>query len=108
MIEQVVHISLTSLNVSWVQPSPVTIAQVLYYEAVGVSNSVTISNGFNTSFVLENLQSGLTYSVSLQSLSSHLPSPISDPITTTLGELSDLQVIIHHHSGGWGGDWGGS
>lgn len=103
MIEQVLHISLTSLNVLWIQPSPITIAQVLYYEANGVSNSVTITDGFTTSFVLENLQSGLTYKVSLQSLSFHLPSPISDSITTTLGELSDLQVIIHCHSGGQGG-----
>ena len=87
MIKQVLHVFLSSLNVSWLQPSPNTIAQVLYYEANGVTNSVTISDGVTTSYVLENLRSGLTYSISLQALSSHLPSPITDPIITTLGEF---------------------
>jgi hypothetical protein len=87
MIEQVLRGSLSSLNISWFQPSPITIAQILYYEANGVTNSVTINDGITTSYVLENLQSGWTYSISLQALSSHLPSPITDPIITTLGEL---------------------
>ena len=86
VIEQVVHLSLSSLSVSWVQPSPITIAQILYYEFNGFTNSVTISDGSTTNYVLENLRSGFTYSISLQALSSHLLSPITDPITTTLGE----------------------
>ena len=87
MIKQILRVFLSSLNVSWFQPSPNTIVQILYYEANGVTNSMTISDGVTTSYVLENLQSGLTYSISLQALSSHLPSPITDPIITTLGEF---------------------
>lgn len=103
VIEQVVHLSLSSLSISWVQPSPITIAQILYYEANGVTNSIIISNGSTTNYVLKNLRSGLTYSISLQALSSHLPSPITDPITTTLGEICNIRSI-HMHSGGGGID----
>ena len=87
VIKQVLRAFPSSLNVSWFQPSSNTIAQILYYEANGVTNAVTINDSFTTSYVLENLRSGLTYSISLQALSSHLPSPITDPIITTLGEF---------------------
>ena len=86
VIEQVLHISPSSLSISWAEPSPVTTALILYYEANGVINSVAVNDGSTTNFVLRNLRGGLTYSISLQALSSHLPSPITDPIATTLGE----------------------
>ena len=86
MIEQLIHLSLSSLEVSWAQPSPSTTAQILYYEANGVISTVNISNGVTNNFILDGLQSGWTYSISLQALSPHLPSFITNPTTTTLGE----------------------
>ena len=86
MIEQLIQLSPSSLGVSWAQPSPSTTAQILYYEANGVISTVNISNGVTTSYILNSLQRGWTYSISLQALSPHLPSSITNPTITTLGE----------------------
>lgn len=94
VIKQLVHLSLSSLSVLWAKPSSVTDAQILYYDANGITNTTTILSGSTTSFVLENLQSGLTYSISLQSLSVHLPSAITDPITTTIGEFKCIHIML--------------
>ena len=92
MIEQLIQLSPSSLGVSWAQPSPSTTAQILYYEANGVISTVNISNGVTINYVLNGLRSGWTYSISLQALSPHLPSIITSPTTTTLGET---QCILH-------------
>ena len=77
----VVQESETSILVTWVsQGDPVT-GYKIFFEPGGGSEEVT--GGNTESYLLENLQSGEDYNISIVALSAHLPSTVVGPITPT-------------------------
>ena len=78
------HVNIT---VSWQSPvmsDPVT-GYVIYYQPQGGAvSSDEVSGG--VSHLLEGLQRGVTYNISIVALSEHLPSPLVGPVTVTLGQ----------------------
>ena len=77
------HINIT---VSWKSPGGPVIGYVIYYQSErGAVSSDTVSGG--ESHLLDGLQRGVTYNISIVALSQHLPSLLVGPLTVTSGEL---------------------
>lgn len=72
----------TSLYVNWDLPSTVPIGYVIYYWLDRTDiQQVNISNGTTQHHVLEGLESGANYNISMLALSQHLPSAtVGSPI----------------------------
>ena len=59
---------------------------MIYYQPKeGAVNSVNVSNKVTEKYLLEGLQRGVTYNISIVALSRHLPSPLVGPITVIPG-----------------------
>ena len=57
----------------------------MYYRAVGDQGSVDISDN-ETEYVLQGLQYGLSYTITMLTKSQHLPSRLSTSVRVTLGK----------------------
>ena len=84
-----------SVRVSWT--APLSIATVtgyqIYYQAGRNWGSVPVDAGV-TITILSNLRSGLTYNITMVSLSMHLPSSVVGPQSVTLGKsLCDCFLV---------------
>ena len=65
---------------------PVT-GYVIYYQPKGGAvSSDKVFGGETESHLLDGLQRGVTYNISIVALSDHLPSPLVGPVTVTPGE----------------------
>ena len=82
---------------SWESPVrsyPVT-GYVIYYQPKGgAASSDKVSAGETESHLLDGLQRGVTYIISIVALSDHLPSPLVGPVTVTPGEDLFLSYVI--------------
>ena len=59
---------------------------VIYYQAKGGAvSSVMVSEGDTERYLLDGLQRGVTYNISIVALSRHLPSPLVGPVTLIPG-----------------------
>ena len=59
---------------------------VIYYQAKGGAvSSVMVSGGDTERYLLNGLQRGVTYNISIVALSRHLPSPLVGPVTLIPG-----------------------
>ena len=76
----------SSLRVSWTQASggATVLHQRIYVDGGGIRRITDTTTNLG-SFLLTDLQSEVTYMVTVQSLSSQLPSPVSNPVTTYIG-----------------------
>ena len=77
-----------NINVTWESPDigdPVT-GYVIYYQPEGgaVSNDM-VSGGETETHLLDGLQRGVTYNISIVALSLHLPSLLVGPVTVGTG-----------------------
>ena len=78
----------TSILVTWDPPGdPVTGYKVFYEPGAGF---LEVTGGSAESILLENLQSGVQYSIYVVALSAHLPSTVVGPITLS----SRLLVVL--------------
>ena len=76
------HVNIT---VTWELPGRVT-GYVIYYQAKGGAVSSVMVSGANTERnLLNGLQRGVTYNISIVALSRHLPSPLVGPVTLIPG-----------------------
>ena len=76
------HVNIT---VTWEIPVKVT-SYVIYYQAKGGAvRSVMVSGGDTERYLLNGLQRGVTYNISIVALSRHLPSPLFGPVTLIPG-----------------------
>ena len=82
----------TSIRVSWTAPTSVATVTGyrIYYQAEGDSGSVPVNAGV-TSYTLGNLQDH-TYSITMVTLSIHLPSSVVGPEAVTLGKSLYLHI----------------
>ena len=71
-----------SIAVTWESPGSLATGYVIYYQPKGgaVSN-FTVSRGNTESHLLDGLQRGVTYTISIVALSPHLPSVLVRPVT---------------------------
>ena len=75
----------TSIVVSWGSPGSPATGYVLYCQPEGGAVSSVIISGRDTeSHLLENLQSGMTYNISIVAVSDHLPSAVVGPVTASM------------------------
>ena len=75
----VLYKNATSLNVSWTSSTDVdsVTGYVIYYDGDdGSSGNVRVPGGSTDSYLLTGLQTGVSYSVSILTLSTHLPSQL--------------------------------
>ena len=73
-----------NVNVSWESPGGPVTGYVIYYQSKrGAVSSDMVSGG--ESHLLDGLQRGVTYNISIVALSQHLPSPLVGPVTVTSG-----------------------
>ena len=97
------HIDIT---VSWNSPGDPVTGYVIYYQSKrGAVSSDMVSEG--ESHLLDGLQRGVTYNISIVALSQHLPSLLVGPVNVTSGELSanhDSYSIIFTPSTSRSGD----
>ena len=79
---------------SWSQASggATVLHQRIYIDGGGIRRTVDTATNLR-SFSLTDLQSEVIYMVSVQSLSSQLPSPVSDPVTTYIGISACTTVL---------------
>ena len=74
------------ITVSWKSPGGPVTGSVIYYQSErGAVSSDMVSGG--ESHLLDGLQRGMTYNISIVALSRHLPSLPVGPVTVTSGEL---------------------
>jgi len=75
-------VSPTNIRVSWT--APLSLATVtgyqIYYQTEGDWGSVAVDANM-TNYTLSNLRNGLTYNITIVSLSKHLPSSVVGPQT---------------------------
>ena len=75
------------INVTWTSPDigdPVT-GYVIYYQPEGGAvSSDMVSGGETETHLLDGLQRGVTYNISIVALSLHLPSLLVGPVTVTV------------------------
>ena len=72
---------------------PVT-GYVIYYQPKGGAvSSDKVSGGETESHLLDGLQRGVTYNISIVALSDHLPSPLVGPVTVTPG-IVDIIILL--------------
>ena len=75
----------TSIEVSWESPGSPATGYVIYYQPKGGEvSSLDISGRSNTRKLLEGLESGVTYSISIVAVSDHLPSAVVGPVTASM------------------------
>ena len=75
----------TSIEVSWDSPGSPATGYVIYYQPEGGAvSSLNISGRINTRKLLEGLESGVTYSISIVAVSDHLPSAVVGPVTASM------------------------
>ena len=88
----------THVTVSWESPGgPVHVTgYVIYYQPEGRYNSsVNVSGGETESHLLDCLERGVTYYISIVALSDHLPSPLVGPVNVTPeGEFRRMLSIV--------------
>ena len=71
-----------SIAVIWESPDSPATGYVIYYQPKGGAvSSVTVSGGNTESHLLDGLQRGVTYTISIVALSPHLPSVLVRPVT---------------------------
>ena len=77
------HVNIT---VTWELPGNRVTGYVIYYQAKGGAVSSVMVSGANTErHLLNGLQRGVTYNISIVALSRHLPSPLVGPVTLNPG-----------------------
>ena len=71
----------TSIEVNWMSPGSPATGYIIYYQSDGgdVRNE-TISGVDTESYILSNLESGVSYSISIIAVSDHLPSAVVGPV----------------------------
>ena len=70
---------------SWESPGSPATGYVIYYQPEGGAvSSLNISGMVNTRKLLEGLESGVTYNVSIVAVSDHLPSAVVGPVTASM------------------------
>ena len=78
-----------NINVTWESPDmgdPVT-GYVIYYQPEGGAvSSDMVSGGETETHLLDGLQRGVTYNISIVALSLHLPSPMVGPVNASMEE----------------------
>ena len=89
------------ITVSWKSPGGPITGYVIYYQSKrGAVSSDVVSGG--GSHLLDGLQRGVTYNISIVALSEHLPSLLVGPVHVPSGELPanhdsyhNINVIFH-------------
>ena len=74
-----------NITVTWESPDmsdPVTGYIIYYQPKEGAVSSDMVSRGETDTHLLDGLQRGVTYNISIVALSLHLPSPLVGPIIT--------------------------
>ena len=75
----------TSIELSWESPGSPATGYVIYYQPEGGAvSSLEISGRTIDSHLLEGLESGVTYSISIVAVSDHLPSAVVGPVTASM------------------------
>ena len=70
----------------WEKPNTRVTGYVIYYRAKGGAvSSIMVSGGDTERYLLNGLQRGVTYNISIVALSRHLPSPLVGPVTLIPG-----------------------
>ena len=89
-----VQASPTSITVSWTAPisGPTVTGYQINYQSEGEEGSVNVGASEAT-VTLDGRSHGLTYNITIVALSQQLPSPLVGPVTVTLGESLDCNVI---------------
>ena len=72
----------TSIEVSWESPGSPATGYVIYYQPDG--GAVSSLNISDTRKLLEGLESGVTYNISIVAVSDHLPSAVVGPVTASM------------------------
>ena len=86
------HVNIT---VSWKSPDDPVTGYVIYYQSMREAVSSDVVSGAE-SHLLDGLQRGVTYNISIVALSEYLPSPLVGPVTVNPGELPVSSHIYHH------------
>ena len=74
----------------WGSPGSPATGYVIYYQPEGgVVHSVNVTGGDTESYLLEGLQKGMTYQISIVALSEHLPSAVVGPVTASRSSTLD-------------------
>ena len=83
-----------SFRVSWTPPasSANLTGYRIYYSGANDSGSVDVGSS-TTEVTIGNRKPGVTYSITIVALSSHLPSPVVGAVNVTLGENSVFEDI---------------
>ena len=80
---------------TWNSPGKRVTNYVIYYQARGGGvSSVTVSGGETERHLLNGLQRGVTYNISIVALSRDLPSPLVGPVTLIPG--MPVNAMIHN------------
>ena len=74
----------TSIEVSWESPGTPATGYVTYYQPEGGAVSSVAIPGRIESHLLEGLESGGTYNISIVAVSDHLPSAVVGPVTASM------------------------
>ena len=82
-----------NVNVSWESPGRDVSGYMIYYRTEGgpvISDKV--SGGERETHLLDGLQRGVTYCISILALSQHLPSPLVGPVSVNTGAILRLST----------------
>ena len=81
---------------NWNQYSKRVASYVIYYQAKeGAVGSVMVSGGDTERHLLNGLQRGVTYNISIVALSHHLPSPLVGPVTNIPGKPVNATISLN-------------
>ena len=92
------HVNIT---VTWVSPwrsyrTPL-LGYVIYYQPKrGTVRNITVSGALTEKYLLEGLQRGVTYNISIVAVSHELPSPLVGPITVIPGMSGTIMYYISY------------
>ena len=92
-----VNISVTwELPMNWNSSGLRVTSYVIYYHAKGGAvSSVMVSGGDTERHLLNGLQRGVTYNISIVALSRHLPSPLVGPVTLIPGMPVNVKISLN-------------
>ena len=77
-----------SIAVTWESPGSPATGYVIYYQPKrGAVSNIMVSGGETESHLLDGLQRGVTYTISIVALSPHLPSVLVGPVTVPPSRL---------------------
>ena len=77
----VVQQSDMSIEVNWTSPGSPATGYIIYYQSDGGDvRSETIIGVDTESYILNNLESGVNYNISIIAVSDHLPSAVVEPV----------------------------